>query len=145
MSRILAIDYGQKRVGIAVTDPLQMIATPLDTVHAKDIFTFLHKYTKTEDVEMFVIGLAKNLNNSNAESVKFIKPFVIKLKKAFPETPVKLFDERFTSVMAQKSILAAGAKKKDRQNKALVDKVSATILLQSFMQSMDIGKMRLKK
>ena len=134
MPRILAIDYGQKRVGLAVTDELQMIANPLDTVHSKDIFDFLRKYVQSHRLELFVVGLAKNLNNSNAESVKFIKPFVQRLKKEFPDIPVELYDERFTSKMAQQSILAAGAKKKDRRNKALIDKISATILLQSFMR-----------
>ncbi len=142
MSRILAIDYGQKRVGLAVTDELQMIANPLDTVHSKDIFDYLHRYAQSHEIGTFVVGLAKNLNNSNAESVKFIKPFVQRLKKEFPDIPVELYDERFTSKMAQQSILAAGAKKKDRRNKALIDKISATILLQSFMQDREWRRSR---
>ncbi len=139
MPRILAIDYGRKRVGIAVTDPLQIIANPLDTVHSKDIFDFLKSYTEKEEVETFVVGLARNLNNSNSESVQYIKPFVIKLKKEYPDIPVELYDERFTSKMAKQSIMAAGAKKKDRQKKELVDKISATILLQSFMEFKNNG------
>ena len=117
MPRILAIDYGQKRTGIAVTDPLQIIANPLDTLPSGEVLDFLKSYFQKEDVETVVVGYAKNLNNTDAESVKFIKPFVEKLKKRFPDMPVVLYDERFTSKMAKRSILAAGAKKKDRRRK----------------------------
>ena len=134
MGRILAIDYGQKRVGIAVTDESQIIANALTTVHAKDIFAFLTNYISKENVECIVVGEPKQMNNKRSESVIFIDPFVKKLKKTFPEIPVELMDERFTSVMASQAILMAGLKKKDRQNKSLVDSVSATILLQSYLE-----------
>lgn len=134
MGRILAIDYGQKRVGIAVTDELQIIATGLDTVHVKDIFSFLKQYCTQEIVEKFVVGEPRQMNNKASDAQRFIEPFVKKLKKQFPQIPVDRVDERFTSVMAQHTIREAGAKKKVRQNKALVDKVSATIMLQSYMQ-----------
>ncbi|MBC35567.1 MAG: Holliday junction resolvase RuvX [Bacteroidetes bacterium] len=134
MARIVAIDYGQKRVGLAVTDELQMIATGLTTVHSKDIFTFLKDYVSKENVECFVIGEPKQMNNTKSESAQFIEPFVKKMKKEFPEIKIDRFDERFTSKMASQAILDAGLKKKDRQNKALIDTVSATIILQSYMQ-----------
>ena len=134
MARIVAIDYGQKRVGLAVTDELQMIATGLTTVHSKDIFAFLKDYVSKENVECFVIGEPKQMNNTKSESAQFIEPFVKKMKKEFPEIKIDRFDERFTSKMASQAILDAGLKKKDRQNKALIDTVSATIILQSYMQ-----------
>ena len=136
MGRIVAIDYGQKRVGIAVSDELRIIATGLQTVHSKDIFSFLDQYTKRENVDLFVVGEPRQLNNTASDAQRFTEPFVKKLKKTFPAIPVERVDERFTSMMAQKTILEAGLKKKDRQNKGLVDKVSATIMLQSFMYSM---------
>lgn len=134
MGRILAIDYGQKRVGIAVTDELQIIATGLDTIHVKDIFLFLKQYCALEKVEKFVVGEPRQMNNKASDAQRFIEPFVKKLKKQFPAIPVDRVDERFTSVMAQSAIREAGARKKVRQDKALVDKVSATIMLQSYMQ-----------
>lgn len=136
LGRILAIDYGQKRAGIAVTDPLQIIATGLQTVHVKDIFTFLMEYTGKEPVERIVVGMPRQMDNTASDASRFIEPFVKKLKKQFPAIPVDRYDERFTSKMAQQTILESGAKKKVRQNKALVDTVSATIILQSYMQSM---------
>ena len=134
MGRILAIDYGQKRVGLAVTDELQMIATGLTTVHVKDIMSFLVDYLKKEKVDRIVVGEPRQMDYSPSESQKFITPFIKKFKKQFPHIPVDSFDERFTSKMAQSAILEAGLKKKDRQNKSLVDMVSATIILQSYMQ-----------
>ncbi|MCF8365192.1 MAG: Holliday junction resolvase RuvX [Bacteroidales bacterium] len=134
MGRILAIDFGQKRVGIAVTDELRIIATGLTTVHAKDIFSFLDQYTKQESVDLFVVGEPRQMNNTASDAQRFTEPFVKQLKKRFPLIPVDRVDERFTSMMAQQTILDAGLKKKDRQNKELVDKVSATIMLQSYMQ-----------
>lgn len=134
MGRILAIDYGQKRVGLAVTDELQIIATGLDTVHVKDIFSFLTEYCKREKVDKIVVGEPKQMNNQASDAQRFIEPFVKKLRKQFPQIPVDRVDERFTSVMAQYTIRESGAKKKVRQDKALVDKVSATIMLQSYMQ-----------
>ena len=135
MGRILAIDYGQKRVGIAVTDEFQLIANGLTTVHSKDILTFLKDYTSKEKVDCFVVGEPRQMNNLPSESVKFIDPFIKQLKKMFPEIPVERVDERFTSKIASQTMLAAGLKKKDRQNKALVDTISATIILQSYMET----------
>ena len=145
MGRILAIDYGQKRVGIAVTDESQIIANALTTVHSKDIFIFLTDYISKEDVDCFVVGEPRQMNNTRSESVIFIDPFVKKLKKTFPEIPVELMDERFTSVMASQAILMAGLKKKDRQNKALVDSISATILLQSYLEQREYKKINDQK
>jgi len=135
MGRILAIDYGQKRVGIAVTDEFQIIANGLTTVHSKDILSFLKDYISKEKVDCFVVGEPKQMNNLPSESVKFINPFIKQLKKSFPEIPIERVDERFTSKMASQTIIDAGLKKKDRQNKALVDTISATIILQSFMEA----------
>jgi putative Holliday junction resolvase len=134
MGRILAIDYGQKRVGIAVTDELQIIATGLLTVHSKDVLTWLKDYVQKEKVDCFVVGLPRRMNNTDSDSARFIEPFVKLLQKQFPLIPVSRIDERFTSKMASAAILEAGLKKKDRQNKALVDTVSATIILQSYLQ-----------
>ncbi|AHM61826.1 Holliday junction resolvase [Flammeovirgaceae bacterium 311] len=135
MARILAIDYGAKRVGLAVTDPMQIIATPLDTVHSKDLMEFIKKYIQQQEVEAFVVGMPKHLDSSDTTATAGAKGCVTLLRKHFPQIPVHLHDERFTSRMAQQSILAGGAKKKDRQNKELVDKVSAAIILQSFLES----------
>ena len=136
MGRILAIDYGQKRVGIAVTDDMQIIATGLTTVHVKDVFDFLKDYLAKENVETIVIGEPKDMKNRPSDSSRFIEPFVKKMKKTFPMTKIERFDERFTSVMAQQAIIDSGAKKKKRQDKSLVDTVSATIILQSYMNSL---------
>ena len=135
MGRILAIDYGQKRVGIAVTDPLKIIANGLTTVHSKDIFTFLEDYLSKEEVETIVVGYPVTLKNEGAQSLKYINPFIKKLLIKFPNFNVETFDERFTSKLAQIAMIEGGMKKKDRQNKALTDKISATIILQSFMES----------
>ncbi len=136
MGRIMAIDYGRKRAGIAVTDELRIIASGLQTVHVDDIFPFLDDYTRRETVDLFVVGEPRQMNNEPSEAQRFIEPFVKKLKKHFPDIRVDRVDERFTSVMAQSTIREAGLKKKDRQNKGLIDQVSATIMLQSYMQSM---------
>jgi putative holliday junction resolvase len=133
MGRILAIDYGQKRAGLAVTDDQRIIATGLQTVHVKDIFSFLDQYIKNENVDLIIVGEPLQMNNTASDAQRFTEPFVKKLKKHFPDIPVDRVDERFTSVMAQSTILEAGLKKKDRRNKALIDKVSATIMLQSYM------------
>ena len=135
MGRILAIDYGQKRVGIAVTDPLQIIANGLTTVHSKDIFTFLEKYLLEEEVDTIVVGYPVTLKNEGAQSLKYINPFLKKLQIKFPKMTVEIFDERFTSKLAKIAMIEGGMKKKDRQNKALVDKISATIIWQSFMEA----------
>lgn len=134
LARILALDYGTKRTGIAITDDLQIIASGLTTVETKNIFSFLMHYLKNENVELFVVGEPKQMNNTESESEQFIKLFVEKLKTTFPKIPVKRIDERFTSKMAFQSMIDSGLKKKQRQNKALVDEISATIILQSYLQ-----------
>lgn len=135
MSRILAIDYGRKRTGIAVTDTLQMIANGLTTVPTHTLLAFLLDYVQKEPVERIVIGLPRQMNNEQSESMKYIEPFVRSLKKKLPDMPVEFVDERFTSVLAHRTMLEAGLKKKDRQNKALVDEISATIILQSYLEN----------
>ncbi len=134
MSRILAIDYGRKRVGLAVTDPLQIIANALTTIHSKDIWNFIAEYLEKEDVECIVVGYPKQMNNQASEAVRFINPFLKKLTKTYPDMMVKLVDERFTSKIAHQTMIDAGLKKKARQNKALVDTISATIILQSYLE-----------
>ena len=134
MGRIVAIDYGQKRTGIAVTDELKMIASGLTTVRTIDVLDFLMDYSRKNKIECFVVGEPKQMNNTASESSVFIEPFVERLRKTFPEIAVNRMDERFTSLMATRAIREAGLKKKDRQNKALVDTVSATIILQSYME-----------
>ena len=134
MGRIVAIDYGQKRTGLAVTDELKIIATGLTTIRTVDVLDFLKDYIQKNNVECFVVGEPKQMNNSASESAVFIEPFVKRLKTTFPDIPVMRMDERFTSLIATRTIREAGLKKKDRQNKALVDTVSATIILQSFME-----------
>ena len=135
MSRVLAIDYGRKRTGIAVSDTLQMIANGLTTIPTHDLLDFLIEYVKKEPVEKVVIGLPKRMNNEASENMKYIEPFVRSLKKRMPDMPVEFVDERFTSVLAHRTMLEAGLKKKDRQNKALVDEISATIILQSYLEN----------
>ncbi len=135
MGRILAIDYGQKRVGIAVTDEMQLIANGLTTVHVKDIWEFLANYFKTENVDCVVIGEPKDMMNRPSDSTRFIEPFVNRFKKLHPNIEVKRFDERFTSKMAHDTMLAGGLSKSRRKDKALVDTISATLILQSYMNS----------
>ena len=135
MSKLLAIDYGQKRVGIAVTDNEQIIASGLTTVHSKDVLSFLEDYLRHEEVECFVVGEAKNLDNSPSESARFIEPFVKKLANAFPNVNIVRVDERFSSKIAFQTMIDAGLNKKTRRDKSLVDKVSATIILQSYLES----------
>lgn len=135
MGRILAIDYGQKRVGLAVTDPLQLVANGLDTVAAHEVLDYLKKYMASEPVDKIVVGFPKQMNGEESESMKYIRPFVARLQQAFPDMEIIYVDERFTSVLAHKAMLDGGLKKKDRQNKALVDKISATIILQSYLES----------
>lgn len=135
MSRIVAIDYGRKRTGIAVTDPMQLIANGLTTVPTHQLLTFLLDYVQREPVERIIVGLPKQMNNEASENMKHIEPFVRSLRKKLPDIPVEYVDERFTSVLAHRTMLDAGLKKKDRQNKGLVDEISATIILQSYMES----------
>ena len=135
MSRILAIDYGRKRTGVAVSDAMQIIANGLTTVPTHELLDFITGYVQKEPVERILVGLPKQMNNEASESMKYIDPFVRSLKKRLPEIPVEFVDERFTSVLAHRTMLEAGLKKKDRQNKALVDEISATIILQSYLES----------
>jgi putative Holliday junction resolvase len=131
--RVMAFDYGTKRIGVAVTDPLQLIATGLDTIHPKNIIDFLKKYLAAEPVERFVVGEPKQMDNTPSQSAIHVKGFANLLKKTFPHVPVEMLDERFTSKMASAAIAQSGLKKSDRQNKERVDTISATILLQSWM------------
>ena len=135
MARILSIDYGKKRVGIAVTDPLQIIAGGLTTVNAPEALDFLRKYLAENEVETIVVGLPRQMNHAYSESFRYIEPFVARLKKAFPGTKIEYFDERFTSKIAMQAMIAGGVKKSDRRDKALVDKVSAAVILQSYLES----------
>lgn len=135
MGRILAIDYGKKRTGIAVTDVLQIIANGLATVSTPELMDFILKYIEKEPVERIVVGHPKQMNNEDSENMKRIVPFVNQLKKKLPHIPVEMVDERFTSVLAHQTMLDGGLKKKARQNKALVDEISATIILQSYLES----------
>ena len=138
----MAIDYGRKRCGIAVTDPLQIIANSLTTVDTKDLLTFILDYVKKENVETIVIGEPKDMQNNPSESSRYIEPFIGQLKKALPEMDIKRHDERFTSKMAFQTMIDAGLGKKQRQKKSHVDTISATIILQSYMESEAIKKNR---
>ena len=135
MARILAIDYGEKRTGIAVTDELQIIASGLITVKTDKLIKFLIDYTNKEQVELFIVGLPKQMNNSDSESEKHILSFLKQLKKSLPKIPIKRIDERFTSKIAFQTMIESGLKKKQRRNKGLVDEISATIILQSYLYS----------
>jgi putative Holliday junction resolvase len=135
MPRILAIDYGAKRTGLAVTDPSKIIASALETVPTDKLLEYLKKYTQNEAVEAFVVGMPKNLDGTATDGTAYVERFVIELKNVFPETAIHLHDERFTSKMAMQTMIAGGMKKKDRQIKGNIDKISAVIILQSFMES----------
>lgn len=137
--RILAFDYGTKRIGIAVTDPLQIIATGLDTIHPKDIIDYLKKYLSTEQVELFVVGEPRQMDGSPSQSTPHIKGFITTLKKHFPEIPIERIDERFTSKMASAVVAQSGFKKTDRQNKERLDTISATIILQTYLEKKSLG------
>lgn len=134
MGRIIAIDYGLKRTGLAVSDPLQIIATPLETVPTTDLLSFLSRYVQKETVDEFVIGMPKTLLNEDSQIAPAVRNFVEELRKKIPDKPIHLADERFTSRMAQRAMIEGGMKKKDRQIKGNVDKISATIILQTFME-----------
>lgn len=133
MGRILAIDYGSKRVGIAVTDTLQIIATGLTTVHSKDLIAYLENYLAKEQVECIVVGEPKTLQNEASDSARYIEPFVTHLTRKFPNIKIARYDERFTSVLAHQAMLMGGLKRKDRANKDTVDMISATIILQDYL------------
>jgi putative Holliday junction resolvase len=133
MGRILAIDYGSKRVGIAVTDNLRLIASGLTNVHSKDLIKFLEDYLKKEQVDIIVVGEPKTLQNNKSDSARFIDPFVIHLQRKFPDMKIERYDERFTSALAHQTMLMGGLKKKDRRDKETVDVISAIILLQDYM------------
>ncbi|WP_299107050.1 Holliday junction resolvase RuvX [uncultured Winogradskyella sp.] len=135
MGRILAIDYGTKRTGLAVTDEMQIIASGLTTVGTKELLQFLKDYVSKENVEKIVVGLPKQMDNTASESEVYIKKFLVQLAKAIPEIPVDRVDERFTSKMAFQTMIDSGLKKKQRKNKALVDEISATLILQSYLTS----------
>lgn len=139
MSRILAIDYGAKRTGIAVTDTMQIIANGLDTVATKDLFDFLKAYLDREEVELIIVGLPVQSNGEASENQKRIIPFVNRLRKLYPDIGIEYYDERFTSVLAHRTILDSGIGKKKRQDKELVDKISATIILQDYLESKRIN------
>ena len=133
MDRIIGIDYGRKRVGVAVTDPLGIFASALDTVHSAKIIDYLKKYASNENVVRFVVGYPVNMNGKPSEAAKDVDIFLKHLAKAFPDIPVTLEDERFTSVLAHRAMIEGGMSKKDRMNKESVDKISAAIILQSYM------------
>ena len=135
MSRILAIDYGQKRTGVAVTDPLRMIANGLTTVETKELEAFIASYVAKEEVGVIVVGKPTQMNGADSENMKRIDPFYNRLKKLYPDKEIVYYDERFTSVLAHQAMLQSGIGKKARQNKGLVDKISATIILEDYLQS----------
>lgn len=135
MGRVMAIDYGTKRTGIAVTDPNRIIATPLETVASHELIKFIQTYSQKEMVDEFVVGMPKTLSNEDSEIAPLVRKFVENLKKTFPDKPVHLADERFTSAMALQAMIDGGMKKKDRQVKGNVDKISATIILQAFLDT----------
>ena len=135
MPRILAIDYGLKRTGLAVTDPLKIIATGLTTIESQKLFPFLKSYLQKEEVELILIGEPKNLDDSDTHATPLVTKVIHKLKREFPKIPVQTADERYTSKLAKQSMLEMGLKKKDRQNKSLVDEIAATIMLQEYLAS----------
>ena len=135
MARIVSVDYGRKRTGIAVTDPLQLIANGLVTVSTSELFTFLSDYVNREQVERIVVGEPRQPDGTPSENMERVKQFVNRWQKAMPQIPIEFYDERFTSVLAHRTMIDAGLGKKRRQDKALVDEISATIILQSYMES----------
>jgi putative holliday junction resolvase len=134
MGRILSIDYGTKRTGLAVTDPLRIIATALETVETNLLIEYLKKYFLKETVDEVVIGMPKQLNNQDSETAPLVRKFIEIFKTTFPDKPIALADERFTSTQAQRTMIDGGMKKKDRQIKGNVDRISATLILQSYLQ-----------
>jgi putative holliday junction resolvase len=145
MGRIIGVDYGLKRIGLAVTDPLQIFASPLATISPAEFYKFIEDYIKTNEIEAFVIGYPVQMNNKPSESVIYINPFIKKLKETYPLISVFLADERFTSQMAMRTMIEGGVKKTDRQDKSMVDKISASIILQSFLDKRSNRKENLKR
>ncbi len=135
MGRLICLDYGKKRIGVAVTDPLRIIASAVDTVPARDIRGYLLKYFEKENVDGMVVGYPRKLNNEPSEAVRYIDPFLEWFRGEFPDIPVTLYDERFTSKMAESSVIESGVPKMARRDKALVDRISAAIILQSYLDS----------
>ena len=136
MGRILAIDYGRKRTGLAVTDMLRITANPLLTIETNKLTDWLSDYFRTEQVDLVVIGYPTQMNGQESESMNYIRPFIGNFKKLFPDKPITMYDERFTSVLAHQAMLAGGMKKKDRQDKAVVDKIAACIILEGYLESL---------
>lgn len=136
MKRIIGIDYGKKRVGVAVSDPLMIFASPLETVPTAKIIEYLKNYTLSQEVERFVVGYPMNMNNQKSEAAFYVDDFLKQLRKAFPSVPVETEDERFTSVLAFQSLIDSGVKKMDRRDKSAVDKVSAALILQTYMDKL---------
>ena len=135
MGRILAIDYGRKRTGLAVTDPLRITANPLLTIETNQLVNWLADYFARETVDEVVIGHPTQMNGEDSESMNYIRPFMGVFKKTFPDKPITMYDERFTSVLAHRAMIDGGMKKKDRQNKAVVDKIAACIILEDYLDS----------
>ncbi len=142
MKRLLAIDYGKKRCGIAVTDTLQIIANGLTTVETSKLEAFLKTYTATEPVERIIVGLPKTVRGEESESMRYIKPGIARLQKVLPEIPVEFFDERFTSVLAHRAMIDGGMRKMARRDKAIVDEISASIILNDYLRSRDMAASR---
>ena len=136
MGRILAIDYGRKRTGLAVTDALRITANPLLTIETKNLLDWLTSYFASEQVDKVVIGHPTQMNGEESESMNYIRPFIGVFKKQFPDKPITMYDERFTSVLAHRAMIDGGMKKKDRQNKAVVDKIAACIILEGYIDSL---------
>ncbi len=136
MGRILAIDYGKKRTGLAVTDPMRIVANPLETIETTTLLKWLEAYLSKEQVDIVVLGHPKQMNGQESESMQYIRPFIAQFKKAFPDRELVLFDERFTSVLAHRAMIDGGMKKKQRQDKAVVDKIAACIILESYLDSL---------
>ena len=140
MGRILAIDFGKKRSGMDVTDPLKIVANGLTTVMTTELLSFIKKYISTENVEMIVVGLPKKLDNTPSESIKYLKPCLAKWKKELPDMPIEMYDERFSSTLAHQAMIEGGMKKTDRRNKAVVDTIAASIILNDYLQSLQYKK-----
>ena len=137
MGRIMAIDYGKVRTGLAVTDPVRIIATALTTVETPTLLQYIKDYCAREEVDEFVVGLAMHMDGTPSESMQYIEPFVVELAKAFPEKKIARVDERFTSKMAFQTMIDSGLKKKDRRNKGMIDQIAATLILQTYMNTIN--------